>query len=595
MGGRCFEILGRVPKAELRGCSDTFTARTCACEPPTTAEGSAPWHAVADRVRVLAPAGSDAAEPRGDSSTPQREARGEPFAAARSRPLAAAVGRACSPTPSCAGIRPAYRWRTGCGARSWPVWPRSRPGGRDRARRAAGAGRARAPPGAVQRRHAVHLFVGARRTCAATPASSGCPRTRASWSRRCSASSVRSRRRTRSCARSNRFVTYGHDDEITAALSAWCAHRVIWGGDEAVAAIRPLPLPPARERARLRQQVLVRRDRCRPLSPPRRRRSGPGSRPDSSTICSGSTRWRARRRTSCSGSGVRTRPSPRPASSRTRSRPRSAGGGSSRPYPARCTGATYAFGLAASADVRVVLEHPGFVGVHVRDRAALDKDVCGGGLVRHVPVAGLAEVLRRSSTRATRRSPIGVSMDATLRELAARCRCPGARSGGADRRGAGVRCRMGRVPSGRRRAAAGAGAGRVSLRLLSWLRLATAEALPEIGALLERVFPRERPWAPDLEWQYLRNPAGPARYVNAYAESGALIAHYACCPRHRWPTRRPRSSGPTFPSTRRWTRRRRYRVSWWRRPRLFRQLQPRGRPSSWAWRTKSRSRASSGC
>jgi hypothetical protein len=26
MGGRCFDILGRVPKAELRGCSDTFTA-----------------------------------------------------------------------------------------------------------------------------------------------------------------------------------------------------------------------------------------------------------------------------------------------------------------------------------------------------------------------------------------------------------------------------------------------------------------------------------------------------------------------------------------------------------------------------------------
>jgi hypothetical protein len=26
MGGRCFEVLGRVPKAELRGCSDTFAA-----------------------------------------------------------------------------------------------------------------------------------------------------------------------------------------------------------------------------------------------------------------------------------------------------------------------------------------------------------------------------------------------------------------------------------------------------------------------------------------------------------------------------------------------------------------------------------------
>ena len=39
------------------------------------------------------------------------------------------------------------------------------------------------------------------------------------------------------------------------------------------------------------------------------------------------------------------------------------------------------------------LEHRGFVGVHVRDRAALDKDVCGGGLFRHVPVARLADVL----------------------------------------------------------------------------------------------------------------------------------------------------------------------------------------------------------
>jgi hypothetical protein len=28
MGGRSFEVLGRVPKAELRGCSDTFAVRT---------------------------------------------------------------------------------------------------------------------------------------------------------------------------------------------------------------------------------------------------------------------------------------------------------------------------------------------------------------------------------------------------------------------------------------------------------------------------------------------------------------------------------------------------------------------------------------
>jgi hypothetical protein len=59
---------------------------------------------------------------------------------------------------------------------------------------------------------------------------------------------------------------------------------------------------------------------------------------------------------------------------------------------------------------------------------------------------------------------------------------------------------------------------------------ANARALPEIVALLDRVFPRGRPRAPDLEWQYLRNPAGPARYVNAYSASGELIAHYAVLP-----------------------------------------------------------------
>jgi hypothetical protein len=69
----------------------------------------------------------------------------------------------------------------------------------------------------------------------------------------------------------------------------------------------------------------------------------------------------------------------------------------------------------------------------------------------------------------------------------------------------------------------------MSLRLAS-PAVAAPEALPEIVALLERVFPRDRPWAPDLEWQYLRNPWGPARYINAYADSGALIAHYGLLP-----------------------------------------------------------------
>jgi Acyl-CoA reductase (LuxC) len=42
----------------------------------------------------------------------------------------------------------------------------------------------------------------------------------------------------------NAFVTYAHDDRITAVFSALCDHRVVWGGDETVGRIRQVPLSP---------------------------------------------------------------------------------------------------------------------------------------------------------------------------------------------------------------------------------------------------------------------------------------------------------------------------------------------------------------
>jgi hypothetical protein len=41
------------------------------------------------------------------------------------------------------------------------------------------------------------------------------------------------------------FVRYGHDDDVTAALSKLADVRVVWGGDETVSRIRRLPLSPA--------------------------------------------------------------------------------------------------------------------------------------------------------------------------------------------------------------------------------------------------------------------------------------------------------------------------------------------------------------
>ncbi|HEX6499589.1 MAG TPA: acyl-CoA reductase [Micromonosporaceae bacterium] len=46
-------------------------------------------------------------------------------------------------------------------------------------------------------------------------------------------------------AGTQRMITYGHDDAVTAVLSAHCDLRVIWGGDESVTRIRRHPLPPS--------------------------------------------------------------------------------------------------------------------------------------------------------------------------------------------------------------------------------------------------------------------------------------------------------------------------------------------------------------
>jgi len=45
--------------------------------------------------------------------------------------------------------------------------------------------------------------------------------------------------------RTQRMITYGRDDAVTAALSQWADLRVIWGGDAAVDAIRKHPLRPS--------------------------------------------------------------------------------------------------------------------------------------------------------------------------------------------------------------------------------------------------------------------------------------------------------------------------------------------------------------
>jgi hypothetical protein len=191
---------------------------------------------------------------------------------------------------------------------------------------------------------------------------------------------------------SNRFVTYPHDETITEALSAWCAHRVIWGGDEAVAAIRPVPFPShASERVFGSKYsfAVVDAGRYRGASDQERARLASGFFNDlfwfDQMACSSPhvVFW--------IGASEAAQSAARDFEHALQAEVERRKFASS--VPSAVHRRSYAFALAASADVRVVLEHPGFVGVHLRDRAALDKDICGGGLLRHLPIASLSDVL----------------------------------------------------------------------------------------------------------------------------------------------------------------------------------------------------------
>ncbi len=190
----------------------------------------------------------------------------------------------------------------------------------------------------------------------------------------------------------NRFVTYGHDEALTGALSAWCTHRVIWGGDDTVAALRPLPLPPhASERVFGNKYSFAVIDAGRYVgaAAEERARVAGGFFNDlfwfDQMACSSPqvVFWLGDPEMGERAAGefehalqveVERRRFHAPVSSAVHRR-------------------NYAFGVAASSDVRVVMEHPGFVSLRVRDGGIVEKEICGGGLFRHVVVRGLSEVL----------------------------------------------------------------------------------------------------------------------------------------------------------------------------------------------------------
>jgi hypothetical protein len=216
----------------------------------------------------------------------------------------------------------------------------------------------------------------------------------------------------------NRFVGYAHDAEVTAALSAWCSQRVIWGGDETVAAVRPLALPShAGERvfgSKFSYSVFH-AGRWLAAAPDERARIAGGFFNDlfwfDQMACSSPHLlfWVGSERETDAAIDVFENALQAEVDRR----------GYATEAPTAVHRRAYAFDLAAEADVEVNFAHRGFVGVRVRDPRGLARSICGGGLLRHYRLDRLDELEGFAAEQDQTLTHFGFTSD-ELRSLAAR-------------------------------------------------------------------------------------------------------------------------------------------------------------------------------
>lgn len=189
----------------------------------------------------------------------------------------------------------------------------------------------------------------------------------------------------------DRFVTYEHDDAVTAALSLWADHRVLWGGDETVAALRRLPIrPDASERAfgSKFSYAVVSADAVLAADEDAVRRLASGFFNDvfwfDQMACSSPHQvfWVA--------SPERMEPA------LTRFHAALAGEIERRGYRGGASSAmhrlSFAFERACDTDLRADLGQREFLALRVADGAAWRKEICGAGLFEHIRLDALADL-----------------------------------------------------------------------------------------------------------------------------------------------------------------------------------------------------------
>jgi Acyl-CoA reductase (LuxC) len=196
----------------------------------------------------------------------------------------------------------------------------------------------------------------------------------------------------------NRFITYEHNPAITAPLSQWATHRVLWGGDETIALFRAFPISAhASERAFASKfsYSVFSASAYAEAAPAKARKLASGFFNDiflfDQMACSsphlviwvGSLeatdsavqRFHAELQAEIDRRGYR-------------------GGASSAMHRL-----DYAFDLAYATNLTADLRQRGFIGVRLAEDTAWLKSICGGGLLHHVRASELAQVAAFAEAR----------------------------------------------------------------------------------------------------------------------------------------------------------------------------------------------------
>ncbi len=191
---------------------------------------------------------------------------------------------------------------------------------------------------------------------------------------------------------SNAFITYPHDDALTGRFSMWCNHRVIWGGNNTINHLRLLPLSPhASERtfATKFSYTVIAADAYTAASEEERAQLAGQFYNDmfwfDQMACSSPhvVFWVGGARHDVAFDNAL------------------AAVATAKNYEVLASSAVkrlnYAFELASEATVTVDLHREALISIAMTHTDQVVKDICGGGLLRHVQVATLDEVARFAS------------------------------------------------------------------------------------------------------------------------------------------------------------------------------------------------------